>query len=712
LASDAQAHSGLVGAGTPEVQYAYDDGSGNQVRLTEVTYPNGRVIAYGYGPSGDHDDHLNRLHAIREGGEDLALFRYLGLGTVVQKDYCEPGVRYDLWGDMPGTYTGFDRFLRVADLLWYRYRYNSSSSSAAGEDEPISSSSSSGLDEIVHIKHTYDENSNRLTRKNLVAERYGSLQDQLYTYDNLNRLIEMQRGLLNEPMTGLTQTSFEQVWGLDKAGNWSEFDEEVEGTPTLGQTRETNKGNEIVDIDESVAASPWHTPTYDAVGNMTSFPHADDPSAAGYHKGVYDAWNRLVKVTTGSDVVVGEYAYDGRSYRVSKDAGGEERDFYYTSSWQVIEERTSGDVRAQYVWSIGINELVLRDRDAGGGSLSERLYALQDSHWDVCAVVDETGKVVERYEYQAYGKPQVLKPDFTNRGTSNYDWQVLFQGSPLDAETGLYYVRYRYYHPTLGLWITRDPLFDHWGQWLVGQGGSGGGDYGYKYYSSESGRWPSRDPIGEEGGVNLYGFVGNGPSQGVDPLGAVQWNTPGVLASGWPSPWKPWEEIDSSSPAAYIKGEALVARTDQGTPIVVFEPYLVYANEDHMYNCHGYTFGGWNPSSGRYYSMFNPESVSRVLRDEWRHICCGIANDDGSDIVVFGDESKHSGKITRVEIVGGAFSETQSENTAKQADGPVMTLDFRRHAREWGGYRCYTRKSNPVPAVECCPTPGPREVAP
>jgi len=302
LASDAQAHSGLVGAGTPEVQYAYDDGSGNQVRLTEVTYPNGRVIAYGYGPSGDHDDHLNRLHAIREGGEDLALFRYLGLGTVVQKDYCEPGVRYDLWGDMPGTYTGFDRFLRVADLLWYRYRYNSSSSSAAGEDEPISSSSSSGLDEVVHIKHTYDENSNRLTRKNLVAERYGSLQDQLYTYDNLNRLVDMKRGTLNAGHDEITQTNFQQAWGLDQAGNWSQFDEGTGSAWTLNQTRGTNNGNEIVEIGADTGQTVWATPSYDAAGNMLRFPKPETLTAN--FTGVHDAWNRLVKVKGGTQLLV------------------------------------------------------------------------------------------------------------------------------------------------------------------------------------------------------------------------------------------------------------------------------------------------------------------------------------------------------------------------------------------------------------------------
>ena len=33
--------------------------------------------------------------------------------------------------------------------------------------------------------------------------------------------------------------------------------------------------------------------------------------------------------------------------------------------------------------------------------------------------------------------------------------------------------------------------------------------YGYRYYNPSTGRWLSRDPINEDGGLNLYGFAGN-----------------------------------------------------------------------------------------------------------------------------------------------------------------------------------------------------------
>jgi RHS repeat-associated protein len=42
---------------------------------------------------------------------------------------------------------------------------------------------------------------------------------------------------------------------------------------------------------------------------------------------------------------------------------------------------------------------------------------------------------------------------------------------------------------------------------------------GYRYYNPSTGSWLSRDPIGEEGGVNLYGFVAADPISYVDPHG-------------------------------------------------------------------------------------------------------------------------------------------------------------------------------------------------
>jgi RHS repeat-associated protein len=49
---------------------------------------------------------------------------------------------------------------------------------------------------------------------------------------------------------------------------------------------------------------------------------------------------------------------------------------------------------------------------------------------------------------------------FGSRTGSSYGWDVLFAGYRYDAESGLYHVRNRAYHPGLGRWLSRDP-FDY-----------------------------------------------------------------------------------------------------------------------------------------------------------------------------------------------------------------------------------------------------------
>jgi hypothetical protein len=56
--------------------------------------------------------------------------------------------------------------------------------------------------------------------------------------------------------------------------------------------------------------------------------------------------------------------------------------------------------------------------------------------------------------------------------------------------------------------------------------------YEYRAYSPSLGRWLSRDPIGELGGVNLYGGFRNDPVYGIDALGESIVNIPAGKTDG------------------------------------------------------------------------------------------------------------------------------------------------------------------------------------
>jgi len=417
--------------------------------VSSVIYPDNtggnRKATYGYGSANGVGDKLSRVGSLAFGGGTVVDYTYYGLGTAVKTDYSAAGINWDLiTGSGSDPYAGLDRFGRIVRNLWKV------------------TSGGAALDEI---KYGYDRASNRIWRENMVAKAQTTPQyfDELYGYDGAYRLTQTQRGqLAGNPPSSVTNKRFAQAWPtLDPLGNWLSFNEDSngDGTNDLTQTRAANAVNEITSLSTSPTA--WTQPGYDAAGNMTSLPRPSAPTS-GY-LATYDAWHRLVKLRTDvtTPVTVAEYAYDGLTRRTVKKthASGtlsETRHFYYSAGWRLLEERIDAGTTygAQYVWGLRyIDDCVLRDRPSG----SERLYVLQDANWNVDALY--SSGIVERYAYAPYGAPTVLNADFTVKsGGTGYAWNVLYAGYKWDAESGLFQVRFRYLHPMLGNWVTRDPI--------------------------------------------------------------------------------------------------------------------------------------------------------------------------------------------------------------------------------------------------------------
>jgi YD repeat-containing protein len=164
-------------------------------------------------------------------------------------------------------------------------------------------------------------------------------------------------------------------------------------------------GNADDDIDDAgddlVVSSPFGstaiTPSHDDNGNLT-----DD----GTYKYTYDAWNRLVKATLNdTDITIQQAEFDGLGRRIKKtvtnsgDLDG--TTVYLYNRHQIIETRNGSDeVTLQvYPGTRYIDEVVgLRVKDQG------RLYAHQDANWNVTALTDLTGRVIEQYWYSPYGQ--------------------------------------------------------------------------------------------------------------------------------------------------------------------------------------------------------------------------------------------------------------------------------------------------------------------
>jgi len=223
------------------------------------------------------------------GATVLDSYRYNGAGRIAREGVGP--VTLDYYGGTAGLYAGFDRFGRVVKHQW------------------IKTSDSAFRDGYAY---GYDRASNRLWRENLDTATSGK--DELYAYDDLNRLTDARRGDLNANKDALTSTGFRQNWTLDALGNWGGFKQDTSGDGTtwgLQQSRTHNKVNEI-DTDDNHANGPdeaavtegqgqaaWVGAKYDAAGNTLQGPKPGAETTR--HKYVYDAWNPTKRGTRSAE---------------------------------------------------------------------------------------------------------------------------------------------------------------------------------------------------------------------------------------------------------------------------------------------------------------------------------------------------------------------------------------------------------------------------
>ena len=304
--------------------------------------------------------------------------------------------------------------------------------------------------QTIGFQYDFDNEGNRL----YAYKFHDPSNSEQYIYDAKYRLTQFKRGTLDG--NGVIQVPITQTaYNLDALGNWPS-----KITDGVTESRTHNNMNEITKVDGV-------SYLYDDNGNLIN---------DGTNTYEYDYENRLVKVTEKlGGIILGMYKYDSLGRRIEKQAAGDTISYYYDEN-RVIEEHVGSVTEATYIYGNNIDEVISMEQ------ASQTYYYLINSLGSIVTLTDVSGNIIEQYDYDAYGKPNIFESAGNSLSSSVIGNHYLFTGRCFDQESDLQYNRNRYLAYKLGRWITRDPL---------------------EYKDS----------------FNLYIYVNNDPINWTDPLG-------------------------------------------------------------------------------------------------------------------------------------------------------------------------------------------------
>ena len=208
-----------------------------------------------------------------------------------------------------------------------------------------------------------------------------------------------------------------------------------------------------------------HSYVYDAEGDMVSSTLTATGATTTYS---WDADHRLLGVTH-PDASTSHYTYDGLGRRVAVQDPAATTRYAYDGSNVHLEYDGSNALQAAYAETLTLGGVIAQTR---GG---QNFGYVQDGLGSTTALLDGSGNVSSAYGYDSFGRQASGNPSSPQQTFS-------YTGQSYDASTGLYYDRARYYDPGTGRFLSEDPV-QH---------------------------------------ANRYAYVGNDPTNLVDPTGAQE----------------------------------------------------------------------------------------------------------------------------------------------------------------------------------------------
>ena len=296
-----------------------------------------------------------------------------------------------------------------------------------------------------------------------------------YEYDGLGRLTrESEQG-------GLTVN-----YAFDAAGNRASM--AVTGTENYTVNYNYDANNRLISSQYTGSTSQSSYYTYDAAGNLLTAaewrPQAGVASSANYG---YNGFNQLAAQTVND--VSSTFAYNADGIRTAKLTEGVLTG-YLLDGGNVVAELEDDALSASY----------LRGANLISRTANTTEYYTFNAHGDVVGLVNTAGTQTKTYDYDAFGNEKDRVGSDPN--------PFRYCGEYFDVESGAYYLRARYYDPSIGRFTQEDT---HWNtsNMIYGDEPQQIGEYEDPLGTSRYVYAPQIIAIMQAG--NLYNYCGHNP---------------------------------------------------------------------------------------------------------------------------------------------------------------------------------------------------------
>ena len=273
-----------------------------------------------------------------------------------------------------------------------------------------------------------------------------------YGYDDWGNVSRISRGGKHAPSTfeydaqgqlikevDQGQLSIFRYW-YDGGGNLTEVrsypvpesgEEEGDGTVVKKFAYDSTWKDQLVSVTMDGKTRNF---TYDANGNLLS----DGKYTYSWTKG-----SLLEKVT--GDGLEAVYTYDASGIRTSKKVNGITTE-YLTAGGSVLSEKKNG-VWQHYLYDGSGQLMAIRYKGAD-------YYYVRNGLMTITGLVDANGASVVNYFYDSWGN--MLNITGSLAASLGKDNPYRFKGYYYDEETGMYYLKSRYYQPEICRFISAD----------------------------------------------------------------------------------------------------------------------------------------------------------------------------------------------------------------------------------------------------------------